>query len=85
MTNGLSEFQAKMLTIIINLALLILIGVVSYLYVDQANIRREYVPLEQYRIDTSRRDKDFCEMKEQFRAMGIRINEKLDKIIMMQK
>lgn len=84
MTDKLSPFHANVIVTLMSLAILGLVGFGAYLHNEQADIRKNYVPLEQYRIDSSRRDEAFCRLESKLESMGIRINDKLDKIILSQ-
>lgn len=91
MTNGLSSQQAKILSMVLNFAVLILIGCVSYLFVNQsqmavrqAEMAEKYVLIDQYRIDTRRSDETVCRLEAKFESFANRMDSKLDKIIMQQ-
>jgi Tfp pilus assembly protein PilO len=91
MTNGLSSQQAKILTMILNLAFVVLIGCVSYLFVNQSQIAvkqaemaEKYVLVDQYRVDARRSEATVCRLEAKFEAFANRMDAKLDKIIMKQ-
>jgi hypothetical protein len=91
MTNGLSSQQAKILSMVLNFAVLILIGCVSYLFVNQsqmavkqAEMAEKYVMVEQYRIDARRSEATVCRLEAKFEDFANRMDVKLDKIIMRQ-
>jgi Tfp pilus assembly protein PilO len=91
MTNGLSSQQAKILTMILNLAFVVLIGCVSYLFVNQSQIAvkqaemaEKYVLIDQYRVDAVRSEATVRRLEAKFEAFADRIDGKLDKIIMRQ-
>jgi hypothetical protein len=91
MTNGLSSQQAKILTMILNLAVVVLIGCVSYLFVNQSQIAvkqaemaEKYVLVDQYRVDARRSEATVCRLEAKFEAFANRMDAKLDKIIMKQ-
>lgn len=92
MTNGLSAQQAKILSIILNSAILILIACVSYLFVNQsqmavkqAEMAEKYVLIEQYRVDAKRSEATVCRLEAKFEQFANRMDTKLDKIIMQQR
>lgn len=84
MTDNLSPIQANIIVTLMSIAILSLIGFGAYLHNEQVDIRKSYVPLEQYRVDSIRRDEAFCRLESKLESMGIRINDKLDKLILSQ-
>lgn len=91
MTNGLSSAQAKVLTILLNAAVIILIGATSYLFVNQsemavkqAEMAEKFVLISQYRVDSERAEAAACRLEAKFEAFANRIDTKLDKLIMRQ-
>jgi hypothetical protein len=91
MTNGLSSQQAKILSMALNFAVLILIGCVSYLFINQsemavkqAEMAEKYVLVEQYRVDSKRSEATVYRLEAKFEVFANRMDAKLDKIIMRQ-
>ena len=91
MTDGLSSLQARILTIALNTAVLILIGTTSYLYVKQADMAvkqaemaEKFVLISQYRVDTRRSEAVACRLEAKFEAFANRVDTKIDKLIMRQ-
>ncbi len=92
MTNGLSTAQAKVFSILINTALIILIGATSYLFVNQsrlaeqqAGMSEKFVMIDQYRLDTKKADDVVCRLEAKFDTFAHRIDGKLDRIIMQSR
>jgi len=92
MTNGLSSAQAKILTIILNAAIVILIGATSYLFVNQsqlavkqAEMAEKFVMVSQYRVDTQRAESTVCRLEAKFEVFEQKVDRKLDAILQYQR
>jgi hypothetical protein len=92
MTNGLNGTQVRVLTILYNAAVIILIGAVSYLFVNQSQIAvkqaemaEKFVTVSQYRVDAKRSEDTVCRLEQKFEIFANRIDGKLDRIIMRQE
>jgi hypothetical protein len=85
MTNGLSKTQTQVLTWLVYLLITFLTICSGYFFLELSQIKQDYVTIEQYRVDEKRSEDSFCRLEEKIESMGIRIGNKLDKIILQQR
>jgi hypothetical protein len=85
MTNGLSNIQTQVLTWLVYALITFLTVCSGYFFIELGQIKKEYVTLDQYRVDERRSGDALCRLEEKIESLGVRIDNKLDKIIMRQE
>jgi hypothetical protein len=85
MTDGLSKTQTQVLTWLVYLLITFLTVCSGYFFIELSQVKKDYVTIEQYRVDEKRSSDSFCRLEEKIESLGIRIVNKLDKIILRQQ
>lgn len=85
MTDGLGKTQTQVLTWLVYLLITFLTICSGYFFIELGQIKKEYVTMEQYRVDEKQVNDTMCRLEAKIDQFANRIDNKLDKIILRQQ